>query len=219
MKITNAQVFGLESAVRACRNPKNSWDKSDSLLDYDEVILDIDIKNDNDEGFILGQADKKLSQQLTRAGGEHCKHLRLIQVWFDMKAPRYLWQELDTYKHAEKVSCSTMHKLFDDLRKIELQDFSYDEKDKDILTVIIARLNELRCQYLVSKDKELLIRAKKILPEGFLQTRTVNTNYQQLLNIYNQRKGHRLLEWKEFCRFVEHLPYFLELTNLKGDVE
>lgn len=226
MKITNIEVYGLESAMRGCRNPKNSWGKSDSVEDYTTCVLDGDDKNWNMENFILRQADMKLSQQLTRAGGEHCKHLRMIQVWFDMTAPRYMWQEFDCYKHVEKISCSTMHKLFE--RELTLDDFEGGSEFGHHLIGTVIKLDTIRLLHeeaRLNKDTEsmteLLIQAKTILPESFLQKRTVNINYQQLLNIYIQRKHHRLPVWKEFCKMVEGLPYFVELTGLevKGDVE
>ena len=64
----------------------------------------------------------------------------------------------------------------------------------------------------------LLVRAKRMLPEGFLQMRTWDTNYAELRSIYFQRKNHRLKEeWVDtFCKWVESLPYAKELIMYDG---
>lgn len=211
MKITNMQVFGFESAIRGMRNPKNSWDRSDSVVSWDLSKVECEPKDINSEDFVLGQADQTLSQQLTKAGGEHCKHLRMIQVWFDLDAPRYMWAEFDTYKHTEKISCSTMHKMFE--RELTIDDFEADGTNEVGLRQVLYDLDYIR--RFGNGTTQALIDAKTILPESFLQKRTVNTNYQQLLNIYHQRKNHRLPVWKEFCKRVKELPYFVELTGLE----
>lgn len=203
MKTEHIEVYGLQASMRAARNPMNSWHKSDSSISISQIK--------NKEGFVLGEADAKLSSKLTKAGGEHCKHLRLINVWMDIEAPRYWWQELDTYKHIEKVSCSTMHKLFE--RDLKLNDFENGEKNGFYLVDTVIELKKIRKEYMGTQNKELLLLAKDILPESFLQRRTINTNYQQLLNIYKQRKNHKLPQWKTMCREIEKLPYFKELTG------
>lgn len=217
MKISNTQVFGFESALRGMRNPKNSWDKSDSKIGV-HLYHDVEIEYNNIERFELGEADAKLSSNLTRAGSEHCKHLRMIQVWFDLDVPRYLWQEIDTYRFVEKISCSTMHKMFH--KELELEDFEIDEnKNMATLDAIVNELNVMREYSLEETNQvikeEILIQAKTILPESFLQLRTVNTNYQQLMNIYLQRKDHRLPLWQIICKWIIELPYFKELTGIE----
>jgi hypothetical protein len=108
-----------------------------------------------------------------------------------------------------------MHKLLTP-RPIGLGDFVYDEKDKPVLEEIIKELNILRLEYIdketpASEKKIILRRAKQILPEGFLQRRTVDTNYEELRTIYFQRRTHRLPEWQWFCEEIKKLPYFEEL--------
>ena len=110
MKIENTEVYGFQSAIRAMRNPMDSWNKSDSGT-FDISPHEISDKNINYEHFYLGDNDIKLSQKLTKAGTEHRKHLRMIQVWADFTLPRYIHSELDTYKYINKISCSTMHKI------------------------------------------------------------------------------------------------------------
>lgn len=212
MKIENEQVFGFEAAIRAMRNPLNSWDKSDSRIkSYDDPLY-WDDKNANEERFVLGEKDMQLSQKLTKAGTEHCKHLRLIQVWFDITAPRFFYIEFDTYKHKENVSCSTMHTLMK--KPVSEEDF---EKD-NIPAFLIEKINTYIKLYQETNDAEekrdYLIACKNILPEGFLQKRTVCTNYQTLLNMLNQRRHHKLPSWQYFCNWILNLPYFKELTGV-----
>ena len=85
------------------------------------------------------------------------------------------------------------------------------------MDIIIERLNKIREEYINTTDgtrqNELVRRAKQLLPEGFLQLRTVDTNYAELRNMVMQRKNHRLkMEWQEvFCKWVTTLPYAKEL--------
>lgn len=214
IKIENAQIFGFESALRAMRNPMNSWDKSDS----DQYRPDVnDWSCNNLEGFFLGDTDKKLAQKLTKAGSEHCKFLRQIHVWADFTFPRYWWSEMDTYHYNTKNSTSTMHKLMS--RDLTLDDFVFDAGDTPLMYNILSSLNGIRFDYLQTDDIEtkhyLLRRAKQLLPEGYLQMRTMDTNYAELLNIYKQRWNHKLTDWHIFCSWVERLPYFVELTGIE----
>lgn len=214
MKIENTQVFGFEAAIRAMRNPLNSHAKSDSFLlknCFNQPTPHI--YESNIEKFVLGIKDAELSQKLTKAGTEHCKHLRLIQVWFDITAPRFWWQEMDTYRHVEKISESTMHTLMK--KHISEQDFEID----NIPAYLIEKINTYIDLYQQTDDVEekhnYLIACKNVLPEGFLQKRTVCTNYQTLLNMYKQRQQHRLSQWRYFCDWILQLPYFKELTGIE----
>ena len=81
-------------------------------------------------------------------------------------------------------------------------------------------MNEIRKEYIVAspKDKiELLRRAKQLLPEGYLQMRTITVNYETLMNIYKQRRHHRLnKEWGMICEFIERLPYMQDFLEASG---
>ena len=124
MKIENTFVEGFIPSIRAMRNPLDSWKKSDS-------------KTHPFYGFQLGDADSNLSQRLTNAGSEHCKHLRMIHVWVDMTLPRYIWSEFDTYKFNTKISCSTMHTIHK--RFLTKDDFI----DGEISDAALNELNEI----------------------------------------------------------------------------
>ena len=76
---------------------------------------------------------------------------------------------------------------------------------------LIAFLESLRQKYLKTNDKRYWKELVRWLPEGWLQTRTVTLNYENLRSIYNQRKNHKLTEWHQFCDWVKTLPYAEEL--------
>ena len=205
------EVGGFYPALMGMRHPMNSWEKSDSVFLPDNNVL-------------IGQNDMKLARNLVNAGSEHSKFLRQIQVWANVNMPRYWWSEMDTYKFGTKNSCSTMHKLFSKDTVITTEQFVYCKEDLDVLKIVVFNLNKLRIEWLRAKEKgdnatanQCLVRAKRLLPEGFLQLRMWNTNYAEILNIYNQREHHRLKEeWQEvFCGWALTLPYFQQLCIRK----
>lgn len=124
LKIENTEVMGWEHAIRGMRNPKNSWEKTDSYPAVDcgkcgkierEGICK---KEDRDctgfECFEVGPNDLKLMTTLRNAGTDHRKFMRMITVYLDITAPLYWWKEFDTYKVGTVAnSCSTMHKIAD----------------------------------------------------------------------------------------------------------
>lgn len=225
MNITNTEVWGFKHALRGMHNPMNSWDKSDSnyCILNDEYDCNDCPTNQNcpmnisGEAFVIGKNDLQLAQRLVIAGGEHSKFMRMIHVSADVDMPRYWWSEEDTYHFNVKNSCSTMHKLLNNKEPITRELFIYCEEDLDIVNKVIERLEELRVQYMeeteYNKKTRLLVRAKRLLMEGFLQMRTLDTNYAELRNEYFQRRNHRLKEeWSDiFCTWVESLPYAKEL--------
>ena len=213
MGIKTIAVLGLPQALCAMRNPKESWDKSDSYYDTSEPGL-----------IHIGENDWKLTKMLFNGGTPHDKHLRMVHVYANFNMPRYFWSEFDTYKFNTKVSDSTMHKLLNNDNPITEKMFVYCNEDTNLINSIINQLETLRKQFkqiqknYIGSDKagkldHLLLRAKRILPEGFLQMRTVDTNYSELRNMYYWRKNHRLKEeWQDvFCGWVKTLPYAKEL--------
>lgn len=203
MKFTDTKVFGFEGAIRGMRNPMNSWHKSDSTLEHNNVKI--------------GKDDLALAQKLILAGGEHCKFMRMIHVQVDVDMPRYWWSEEDTYHFNTKNSCSTMHKLLNNINPITKDLFVTCEEDDDIVELVVDRLEQLRLEFKKSANglyqNRLLVRAKRLLMEGFLQLRTLDTTYAELRNEYFQRRNHRLKEeWQDtFCSWIESLPYAKEL--------
>ena len=219
MKITNTEVYGFEASLRGMRNPMDSWHLQDAkrMLGIKGKYNDFKNNDLSYEAIVIGSNDMDLAKRLIKAGNEHCKFLRQIQVWADFEMPLYWWSEFDTYKFNTKNSCSTMHKLFNAKKEIELDDFVYSKEDINTLNFIIMELNSLRKRYLETKDFNYVIRGKRLLPTSFKQKRTVNTNYAELINIYNQRKNHRLKEeWQDvFCKWCEELPYFKEFLEAR----
>lgn len=199
MKIDTIDVAGFAPALKAMRNPMDSWNKSDSAWDK------------------VGEKDKELSKKLQSAGSEHCKHLRMIIVWADITAPRYWWNEFDTYRAGvEKVSCSTMHTLMK--RELVLDDFElhgeeWDSHIVDIMGVINGMMTTWRETEDQEKKKQIWIEIIRILPQSFLQKRTVMMSYAALRNIYRQREGHKLNEWHIFRDWVESLPESWMITE------
>jgi hypothetical protein len=198
MSIDVNRVSGIEDAIIGMRNPMNSWSKSDTVH------------------MEIGPEDMKLAKKLIKAGSEHAKFLRQIQVWVTMDMPRYFWQEFDQYKFHTSSSCSTMHKLFESDTLITSDDFVTNDVDYYHMVNVVQKLNYLREQYFATKDYSFVLRAKRILPESYLQLRTINVNYAELINIYKQRKNHRLVdEWGLFCKMVEQLPAMEEFLEGK----
>ena len=237
IKLEKTEVFGWESAIRGMRNPMNSWDKSDSGWVYDEKQ-----PNPNDDGdiyctyFKIGKNDLKLMKSLVKAGSDHSKFLRMINVTVDITAPLYWWKEFDTYKVGTVAnSCSTMHKIT--AKEFELDDFSHEHLTNGLLDAVlkptITVLNTAREAYLnydefnkkdpdgwdkgITCQKDIWWHIIQLLPSSYNQKRTVQLNYEVLRNIdrTGRRKNHKLDEWREFCEWAETLPYFKEIVNPK----
>ena len=218
LKLENTEVFGWEAAIRGMRNPLNSWDKSDS--DW-EFVEDPSIINPNDSiQWVIGQNDLKLMKSLVKAGSDHAKFLRMINVTVDITAPLYWWKEFDTYKVGTVAnSCSTMHKIH--AKEFTEADFSwehlytpYEKEDlgsEELSQYILIALNRYRERYLVTKNKEDWWQMIQLLPSSYNQRRTVQLNYEVLRNMYHARKNHKLDEWVMFCQWIENLPYFNEI--------
>jgi len=200
--LENTMVAGFLMALRGMRNPASSWNKTDSTMrggKYSPWAPEIYTP----EYPFIGPEDMKLCQKLVKAGPEHAKFLRQIQVWVDITIPRYIWQELDTYKIGTvRNSCST--------RPSELKKKAFttgDFIDGDIGETVLEDLNNLANEYRDKKDKELLRKLKKHLPEGYLQKATYSLNYQNVFNIRHQRKSHWLSDWQIIIHWIDRLPY------------
>lgn len=234
MKFVDTEVWGLKHALKGMRNPMDSWEKSDSGIckggddgiGCNNCAIQHRCKHAYDKEFKIGKNDMKLAQSLIIAGNEHSKFMRMIHVAVDVDMPRYWWSEADTYHFGVKNSCSTMHKLLNNNNPITLDMFTICEEDIDWWEYTIDKLEQMRQEYKsvqkTTKDNDvmnrLLVRAKRMLPEGFLQLRTWDTNYAELRNMYFQRRNHRLKEeWIDtFCKWIESLPYAEELIMYEG---
>ena len=229
IKIEDVEVMGMRKAIKGMRNAMNSWKKRDSsLLFCHEIICALcpyesldSIECDNKSHFIIGEADMKLCKNLIKAGSPDRKFLRMIHVQADVTAPLYWWKEYDTYKVGTVAnSCSTMHTIHK--RDLTLDDFSYEHLIPvalDCLNETIKTINTARQFVVDMKLKEDWWQMIQLLPSSFNQMRTIDLNYENLLSIYRQRKGHKLDEWREFCKWIETLPYMKEFLGLDEQVE
>lgn len=212
IKITNAEVFGWDAAIRGMRNPMNSWDKSDSKHWHETIVGHVV------ERRVVGMNDRALMKKLVEAGSDHAKFMRMINVTMDVTAPLYWWKEWDTYKIGTVAnSCSTMHKIAD--KEFTLEDFSHEhlmQGGLECIKNLCKDLNMCREQYLAKHDKEWWWQMIQLLPSSYNQLRTVQLNYAVLRNIYHARRNHKLDEWRDFCSWVESLPY-AELITLGGN--
>lgn len=194
IKIENLKVYGFESAMMGMRNPMNSWDLGDT------------------EGDNIGDNDLNLLLRLCKAGADHRKVLRQMLVSFDVIAPLYWYKEFDTYKVGTvSNSCSTMHKLTS--RQLTRDDFSFEDMHDNecIVNEVVDNLNARISDYKTGgkTNKALWRTIIQLLPCAYNQGRTITCNYEVILNMYQQRKHHKLKEWIDFCQYMKNnLPYF-----------
>lgn len=230
MKFEKTEVFNFEGALRGMRNPMNSWEKSDSKwVPTDEFQNGYRMMK-----YQIGLNDLELAQKLVKAGEPHRKFLRQIFVSVDITAPLYWWKEFDTYKVGTVAnSTSTMHKLASTpiiKECFEMDDFNflnneimYEYKDFRLSYVLyweyvlIPILEGLRKKYLETKDKRYWKELIRLLPESFLQTRTITMNYENILNMVKYRENHKLTEWSiSFMEWVKSLPYANEFIFINN---
>ncbi|RGF28209.1 hypothetical protein DW106_08185 [Ruminococcus sp. AM09-18-1] len=243
IKLENVVLASPEQMVfiiEGMRNPMNSWDKSDSYAGYEYMGA-------GNNYFKLGENDHSLMQRLAKAGTDHRKFMRMMPVYVRITAPLYWWKEYDTYKVSTVAnSCSTMHKIAE--KEFTLGDFStdniidvgepeYEDMCDDIVLnlhfdfdnqyydphdifgeILLPALNLYREKYLKTKDKKYWWQMIQLLPSSYNQTRNVMLNYEVLANIYHSRKNHKLDEWREFCSWIETLPYSELITGEENNV-
>lgn len=230
----------MEFIIQGMRNPMNSWDKSDSNCCAGEGFGQCRECGHSDRcmyngDFYLGDSDHSLMQQLSNAGTDHRKFMRMMPVYVRITAPLYWWKEFDTYKVGTVAnSCSTMHKIQE--KEFALEDFSCEHihirQSTDVLKETIDALNVFRDVYLNGgilsyengnqrcygkNDKEIWWQMIQLLPSSYNQTRNVMMNYEVLANIYKSRKNHKLDEWRDFCKWIETLPYSELITGGKTE--
>lgn len=228
MKFEKTQVFNFQGAFRGLRNPKNSWNKSDSYICDEKHCSRCDSTNKDctqPDGYYIGPNDMKLAKALIQGGPEHRKFLRQIFVSVDITAPLYFFKQFDTYKIGTTAnSTSTMHKLTS--KPITLDCFEIDDFNSDLeyyatnttgmlSDLIIEQLEFLRQKYLETKDKRYWKQLVRWLPQGWLQTRTWTANYEVIRTMVHQRQNHKLNQWSglddysksNFIKWAKTLPY------------
>ena len=212
----------MEFIIEGMRNPMNSWDKSDSYENF-EVGYDEETGTEIHYPYYrVGAGDISLMQRLSKAGTDHRKYMRMMPVYVRITAPLYWWKEFDTYKVGTVAnSCSTMHKI--QAKEFTMEDFSTEhlaDPSLRVLDNVLYELNAFRGRYLdydelsdTTKNKlnydkkDIWWQMIQLLPSSYNQTRNVMMNYEVLSNIYKSRSGHKLDEWREFCQWIETLPY------------
>jgi hypothetical protein len=189
------------------RNPKDSWDRADTEFYSNTLGIHADI----------GPNDLALANTLAKGGPVHAKFRRMITVYLDITAPLYWWKEFDTYKVGTNCnSCSTMHTIHK--RDLTFDDFACEhlsQTNRNLLETIIRNINAARHDFIEAEDsgsaKEAWWQMIQLLPTSFLQRRTIELNYEVLVGIYRWRKNHKQDEWRQFCAWIETLPYAKEL--------
>ena len=230
LKIEHTEVVGWSAAIRGMRNPKNSWEKSDSFIPCHYKTKCHECEDNQkcayyfEDGLpykkddFIGTNDIDLMTRLRNAGTDHRKFMRMITVYLDITAPLYYWKEFDTYKVGTVAnSCSTMHKIAD--KEFTLEDFSCEHLENSWLAHLketIRLLNDARDAYNwcnTDAKKEWWWQMIQLLPSSYNQKRTVMLNYEVLANMYKSRRNHKLDEWHTFCDWIEKLPYSELITG------
>ena len=225
MKFENIRVYNFENALRGMRNPLASWKKIDSEFGVrprvevpEGAVITHEYENGLCEYAKIGPNDMGLAKRLIAGGSEHRKFLRQIFVTVDITAPLYYFKEFDTYRiGVTENSTSTMHKLASTpitLDCFELGDYSPELDMIDDVPLglrvdsFLNDLEQMRQKYLMTNDKRYWKELVRWLPNGWVQTRTVTMNYENLLSMYHQRRNHKLTEWSiDFINFIKSLPY------------
>lgn len=146
---------------------------------YKEAMLGLSLSY----GTTIKRAEE-VAKRLAKKQGGHNKFLESIMLWIDCTAPRYFWQQADTYRMSTKQSESTMHTIMK--RDLTMNDF-----ECGIWEPLLNQLNHYR-------ECKSFVAIKHHLPESFLQRRIWCMSYKTFQNIYNQRKNHRLQAWRDF---------------------
>lgn len=188
--VSNVKIYDLEESIIASGYPMRTEAGMRPVEEKDERRA---------KNLVLATKDGNTA---------HHQFLTGIRVNFDLKFSNKAWVEAERYRFLEFVSSqSTMHRI----TKFDL-DKAYNEYvDPRIIEIMkekVAEYNEIQDP---EEKKELYLKILYSNPAGFELTARMTTNYRCLRNIYIQRKDHRLPEWREFCKWIETLPYAKEL--------
>ncbi|MFQ9255342.1 MAG: hypothetical protein ACLR3W_13940 [Faecalibacillus intestinalis] len=206
--------------IQGMRNPKNSWDKSDSRTCKQDGSFCMECEHKY--GYCLGSNDKNLMQRLSRAGTDHRKYMRMMPVYARITAGHTWWAEFDTYKVGTvRNSCSKMHKIH--VMGFEQDNFDHEGIDEvggqalETFNKVRETLEWLAKQFNETKEKKYWRAIIELLPMGFHLTANVEMNYEVLANMYRSRKGHKMFEWRDFCKWIETLPLSELITGLSKE--
>ena len=207
--ITNYRVYDLEETLVASGYAMIEEYDEDKVIDEQNVI----ILSQNTDDFNTNKHYKratKLAKAPLNSG--HVSFAKGIVVNMDVTFTNKAWIEMQRYHFIDIITgMSTMHRI----SKFDLDSAFNQYTDP----VIISRLKELQEVYLETKDKEDYLKLLYSTPSGLEMTGRVTTNYLQLMNIYSQRRTHRLPEWRIFCKeLLEKLPLFYEFLEANGSL-
>ena len=201
--VSNVNVYGFEEAVKGAK--------------YSYAI---------DTNAVTSEVTKTtLSLANSKAGSGHDQFMTGIIVQFDLTFSNKAWVEAERYKFLNFISSqSTMHRI----TKFDL-DQAYlpyvDNRIVEIMKEKVKAYNELQAQMTSFKNEgkdvsemmntlnEMYLEILYSNPAGFRLTAKMTTNYRALKPIYNQRKDHRLPEWRAFCEWVKTLPHSEFITG------
>lgn len=176
---------------------------------YGSALKGLSLSHKQDKDMTL------VAKKLAFMDGGHNKFLESIFIWLLVKAPRYWWQEADTYRISTKQSESTMHTLVKEVGSgIDIEAFENGSISDD-------QFKAIQSAYCDIEDPiERLVAIKRLLPEGFIQKRVWCMSYKTIRNIILQRRTHRLPHWREFIRQVleqvEHPELLPTLEIIEG---
>ena len=242
IKLEHTEVVGWEAAIRGMRNPMNSWEKSDSrysclcMDDKRDCPVEPYIVGPNDHELMMklrnaGTDHRKFMRMIV----VYLDITAPLYWWKEFKTYRagrrfgddepdiidsgYLECDIETN------SCSTMHKIHE--KEFTLEDFSHEHLSEPAISILkntIEALNQARDLYLGCdgfkyqwgdwEKKHYWWQMIQLLPSSYNQKRTVMLNYEVLANIYKSRKNHKLDEWRDFCKWIESLPYSELITGV-----
>lgn len=201
----------MEFIIEGMRNPMNSWDKSDSEIKYENI-------RDSTGYLDIGSNDLSLMNNLAKSGTDHRKFMRMMPVMVRVTAGHTWWAEFDTYKVGTvRNSCSKMHKIH--VAKFDVSDFDHEGVSEvggcavKAFETTRTTLMWLANMFNTTKDKKYWRAIIELLPMGFHLTANLELNYEVLHNIYHARKNHKLDEWRDFCEWIESLPYSELITE------
>lgn len=232
LKISEYEVMGFRLAIKGMRNAFKSWSKSDSYMEYpkpDGFENCANCRCGEPPKFIIGENDMNLCKGLIMAGSSDRKFLRMIHVQANVTAPLYWWKEYDTYKVGTTANSeSTMHTIHKE--EFKLSDFSTDHlcdeqstanvnSPLNVMEHTVSCLNYYRRLFLSDKkDKKSWWNMIQLLPSSYNQMRTIDLDYETLMSIHSQRKNHKLDEWRNFCSWIESLPYMRQFIGFKEEI-
>lgn len=200
-KIENVCVYGIDESIKAAKYPKS---------------VDIDSLN--------SEMTQGIHACLSCPTGQgHDNALKGIIVQFDLTMSQNAWMQWERYHFQDIVSSqSKMHKIV----KFEIKNQCNRYVDSRIIDILQSKINEYNrlCNLPKTDSLEVNANRKSIkdrlyleilynVPMGFELTARVTTNYQQLKTMYQQRRSHKLPDWKMICDWIETLPRFKELTT------